>query len=252
MTSSHLILAIIVFFASVLSGMSGGAGSLISIPAAIYLGFPPVQVLSSIKFGGLGISLGSFLRFRKEPNLIDKKIALSLSVFAAISALTGSLLLVKFQSNSDAIEKLVGLTILIVIPFIVFKKKLKQESPQAKISNFKKIIGYTLMSVLITLQSAMGSGVGFLQYLTLSNLMGLRPTVAIATRRAMQLIVASVALIVYIASGVIDYKLGAILFVSTLFGGYIGSHIAVKKGDDFIEKAIVVISLIMAISLILR
>lgn len=251
MTSSHLILAIIVFFASVLSGMSGGAGGMISIPAAIYLGFPPVQVLASMKFGGLGISLGSFLRFRKEDNLIDKKLVLTLSIFGGLSALVGSLLLVKFQADSNSLEKMVGWVIILVLPFIIFKKKLNRLS-NSKTTKLKKTVGYGLLSFLITLQSAMGSGVGFLQYLVLNQFLSLRPIVAVATRRVMQLVVAVISLAVYIKTGLVDYKLGLILFIATSLGGYLGSHIAVKKGDDFIEKAIVVISLIMAISLILR
>lgn len=245
-------LAVIVFISSVLSGMSGGAGGMISVPAAIYLGFPPVTVLASMKFSGLGISAGSFMRFRKEKNLIDKKLALNLSIFAAISALVGSLLLVGLQSNSDFIEKLVGWVILFVLPFVIFKKQLKSKDGKAKVSKLKKYSGYGLLSVLITLQSAMGSGIGFLQYLVLNKFVGLRPTVAIATRRTMQLVVAIVALAVYIRTGLVDYKMGLTLLLSTYLGGYIGSHVAVKKGDDFIEKAVVVISFIMALSLIMR
>lgn len=247
----YIILSLIVFVASVLSGMSGGAGGMISVPAAIYLGFPPVQVLASMKFGGLGISLGSFLRFRKEGNLIDKKLVLILSIFGGLSALVGSLLLVRFQTDSDFIEKMVGWVILFIIPFMVFKDRFKKSS-HVKITKLKVAIGYAMMAILVTLQSAMGSGVGFLQYLVLNRMMGLRPVVAVVTRRVMQLVVAIVSLSVYIKTGLVDYKLGLILFIATSLGGYIGSHIAVKKGDDFIEKAIVVISLIMALSLILR
>lgn len=248
----YLELAVIVFIASVMSGMSGGAGGMISVPAAIYLGFPPVTVLASMKFGGLGISLGSFMRFRKEEGLIDKKLALSLSIFAAISALLGSLLLVKLQSDSDFIEKMVGWVILLVLPFMIFKKQLKAKSNRNKPSKLKEYFGYGLLSILVTLQSAMGSGVGLLQYLVLNRFLGLRPSAAVATRRTMQLVVAVVALTVYIKTGLVDYKMGAVLLVSTYIGGYIGSHIAVKKGDDFIEKAIVVISFLMALSLIFK
>lgn len=247
----YLALSLVAFLASVMSGMSGGAGGMISVPAAIYLGFPPAQVLASMKFGGLGISLGSFIRFRKEEGLLNKKLVLILSIFAGLSALVGSLILVKIQTDTDLIEKAVGWVILAVIPFIVFKNKFKKNN-KIKNSKPKSLVGYVLISILVTLQSAMGSGVGFLQYLVLNKFLGMRPLVASATRRTMQLVVAVVALSVYIGTGLVDYKLGLILLVANYLGGYVGSHIAVKKGDDFIEKTVIVISLIMALSLILK
>lgn len=245
-------LAVIVFVSSVLSGMAGGAGGMIAIPAAIYLGFPPTQVLASIKFGGLGISIGSLLRFRKEEGLIDKKLILSLSLFAAVAALIGSLSLVRIQSNSEFIEKLVEWLILLIIPFLIFKKWLKSAGQPSELSKLKKYSGYGLLSLLITLQSAIGSGVGFLQYLVLNKMLGLRPMVAMVTRRTMQVTEGSVALVVYISSGLVNYKMGLILLVSTYLGGYLGSHIAVKKGDYFIEKSVMIISFIMSLSLIVR
>lgn len=63
---------------------------------------------------------------------------------------------------------------------------------------------------------------------------GMTALVASATRRAMQLTVASVSLVVFIAAGLIDYRYGLTGLATGLVGGYIGAHIAVKKGNKFI------------------
>ena len=58
-----------------------------------------------------------------------------------------------------------------------------------------------------------------------------------------------VALGVFIAHGEIDYGLGVALAAGNSVGGWIATHVAVKKGHDWIKKVVSLTILIFAIKL---
>jgi len=73
---------------------------------------------------------------------------------------------------------------------------------------------------------------------------------ASATRRLTQLTVAAVGLTVYIAAGLVDYRFGLVGFITSLVGGFIGAHIAIKRGNKFVINLLAVTSILLALQLI--
>jgi uncharacterized protein len=76
--------------------------------------------------------------------------------------------------------------------------------------------------------------------------------VATATRRVMQLVVATVSLGIFIVAGVVDYKYGVVGLITSGLGGFLGAHIAVKKGNKFVINLFAITSAILAIQLLWR
>ena len=104
--------------ASIVSGMAGGGGGLISAPFFILIGLPPQIAVATTKFGSLGLTLGSIAKFRKT-EYVRKDYVIYLSVLSIVAAFIGSNLLL--VTNNAFIEKLVGVTMLIALPFIFIK-----------------------------------------------------------------------------------------------------------------------------------
>src|SRR3989344_8639928 len=123
-------------FSSILSGMAGGGGGLISAPFFILLGLPPQVAVATTKFGALGLTLGSLAKFRKTEH-IRKEYVIYLSILSIVAAIIGSRLLL--LSSNETIEKLVGVMMLIALPFILTKNIGLQRSQPNQI---KKYIGY--------------------------------------------------------------------------------------------------------------
>lgn len=243
-----LLYGVVNFFVAVLSGASGGGGGLVGTPFMVLLGLSPAQAIATAKFGGFGISLGATSRFFKE-KITDTRTVVLFSLMGAIGAVAGSLTLSHFSTHTDALQKLMGLTILIIgIPMLYIGKAghTLRNPPR-----WLKAIGLVLLAFCVLLQAALGTGIGSLQIVVLISCFGMTTLVASATRRAMQLTVAVISLAIFMYTGLIDYQFGIAGFVSALFGGYIGAHIAIKKGNRFVTNLFAAVSFVLAIQLLL-
>jgi len=242
-----LIFAVVNFVAAVLSGAAGGGGALISLPTLLLLGLSPTTAIASSKFGGLGISAGSSLRFFKE-KLTDRRAVLIFSAISAVGAIIGSFALIKLSSHEKLLQQIMGYAILLVgIPMLYFRGMgLKTKVTSTRM----KVLGFVVIIISVVFQAALSSGLGAIQLLALMGCFGMTALTASATRRMMQLTVAVISLLVFIFAGYVDYKYGAIAFVTSGIGGFIGTHIAVKKGDKFVLNLFAITSAILALQLL--
>ena len=224
------------------------AGAIISTPLMVVLGLSPPQAIATAKFSGFGVSLGASTRFYKE-KITDKRTVILFSIMGAVGALAGSLTLSHFSQHTEFIQKLMGLVTLVLgVPLIYLRGAGLKARPRSRQT---KILGLFVLTLCVFLQVSVGAGIGSLQMFVLIGLFGMTALVANATRRAMQLTVATISLIVFMITGLVNYKYGVVGFITSLAGGYIGAHIAVKKGNKFIINLFAVISILLALQLIL-
>jgi hypothetical protein len=247
MTKELVIFAVVNLLAATLSGASGGGGGLIATPFLVLLGLSPASAIATAKFGGFGLSVGASARFFKE-KITDKRTVIIFSVIGAVGALGGSLTLSALSSHTDVIQKLMGLVILVIgIPLLYVRNSgLTTRKPPAS----AKIAGMVLLLFSVFLQAALGSGIGSLQLVIFIMCFGMNALTASATRRAMQLTVATISLSVFILTGLVDYRFGMVGLVTSSIGGFTGAHIAVKKGNKFIINLFAIASAILAIELL--
>lgn len=247
--TSHLILfAIINFFAATLSGASGTGGAIVMTPLMVILGLTPAQAIATAKFSGFGLSAGASTRFYKE-KMTDRRTVIIFSIIGVIAAVIGSLTLTHFRQNTEVIQKLMGLVILVIgVPLLYLRDAGLTTRTRPR---WVKIAGVPVLAFCVFLQVSIGSGIGSLQMVVLVSFFGMNALVANATRRAMQLTVSVVSLAIFIAAGLVDYEFGAVGLVTALAGGFTGAHIAVKKGNKFIVNLFAVVSILMAIELLL-
>lgn len=230
--------------ASIVSGMAGGGGGLISAPFFILIGLPPQIAVATTKFGSLGLTLGSIAKFRKT-EYVRKDYVIYLSVLSVVAAFIGSNLLL--ATNNAFIEKLVGVTMLIALPFIFIKDAGVVSS---KPKNIQEVIGYVSYFVVLVLQAAFGAGVGMLLTVVMINLLGFTALESNATRRIPGFLLASISLLVYVFSGVVYYSYGIAMLAGMLVGGYIGTHIAVKQGNKFVKIVYAIVVAILGIKFV--
>ena len=231
-----------------LSGISGGGAGLVIAPFLIFLGINPVTAIATSKISGLGVSLGAGSRFHRE-KLIDYKIQIKFVLIGATGAIIGSLLLVKFSIHEDIIQKLLGYAILVVGLPLLYVKKLGIET-KIRSKNVKKT-GYAVLFVSTVAASAL-SGVASIHLIILMAFFGMTALNATIAKRSMQIIAQSISLAVFVFAGFVDYRLGLIALITSLTGGFIGAHIAIKKGNKFIVNLFAAMSIILGLSLIFR
>lgn len=243
-----LIFAVINLLAATLSGASGGGGGLISTPLLVVLGLSPAQAIATAKFGGFGISFGASARFFKE-KITDKKTVIVFSSIGLLGGLAGSLLLVHFQDNAEVLEKLMGFVILLVGVPLLYARNMGLEPKQRPA--WLKILGGSFIGLSIIVQAALSAGTAAIQVMIFMACFGMTALVANATKRAMQLTVSTVSLTVFIIAGLVDYRFGLVALVTSALGGFIGTHIAIKKGNKFVINLFAITSVLLALELII-
>lgn len=248
MTEKLIMFGVVSLLSSTLSGAAGGGGGLISTPFMVILGLSPASAIATAKFGGFGLALGSSSRFFRE-KITDKRTVIIFSILGAVGALAGSITLSAFSSNSGVIQKLMGLVILAIgIPMLYARNRgLTTRTPPT----WLKSLGLVLLVISVFMQAALGSGIGSLQFVIFISCFGMNALTASATRRAMQLTVATISLSVFMITGLVDYRFGLVGLAASSIGGFAGAHIAVKKGNKFIINVFAIASAVLAIQLLI-
>ena len=57
--------------------------------------------------------------------------------------------------------------------------------------------------------------------------------------------------IIFAFNGLIDYRIGIILFLGMLVGGYVGAHTAIKKGDNWVKIFFTIVVIASALKILL-
>ena len=244
-----LIFSVVNFVAAILSGAAGGGGGLISLPLLVQLGLSPSAAIATSKFGGFGISAGSSLRFFRE-KLTDRRMVLILSIFSAVGAVAGSIALLKFKNHEQLLQTIMGYAILLVGVPLLYVRNLGIKTKQTSAAT--KTLGYVLLLIGVMFQAALGSGIGALQLIVLMTCFGMTALTASAMRRAMQFVVAIVTLAIFMSAGLVDYRYGIVGLITSSAGGFIGAHMAVKKGNKFVINLFAITSALLALQLIWR
>jgi uncharacterized protein len=222
-----LIFGLVNLLAATLSGAAGGGGGLISLPLLVTLGLSPATAIATSKFGGFGIAAGTSVRFFQE-KLVDRRTAILFSVMGAVAAVAGSFGLLALQHHEQLLQSILGITILVIGIPLLYIRNLGLKPVQRSVP--VKLVGGMLMM----------------------SMFGMTALVATATRRVMQLVVATVSLGIFVVAGVVDYKYGVVGLITSGLGGFLGAHIAVKKGNKFVINLFAITSAILAIQLLWR
>lgn len=241
----YLLTFLIGFLASIISGVAGGGAGFITSPLFILMGLPPQVAIATAKFGGLGITLGGFFTFRKT-EFIKWRYVLYLSLLSGFAGIIGSFWLLSLDEK--LIEKGIGILMLCALPFLLLKKD--SGIVHVATSKVSKIIGSILFFIVAILQASFGSGIGTLIPVVMTNLFGFTSLEANATRKIPGIVVALVSLSVFMTYSVVDYKLGACILVGTYLGSTVGTKIAIKKGNLFVKRFLIIVIVLLSVKLL--
>ena len=224
-------------------GALTGSGSLISIPALIFLGFPPQTAIATNRLGTLGRSLGSIPLFWKAKK-VDIEMVPILIILSIIASIIGGMALVTL--STELITTVLGIILLCCAPIYAFNKRV---DTKRKVSDKMKIIGYTAYFFVMILTTMTG-GLGLIVFTIFTFLFGLRIVDAIATDSVPSAILYVLSISIFAYHGLIDYVTGSILFVSMTAGGYIGARTALMKNNQWIKYVIATFIFLAGIKLV--
>src|SRR4051794_40429137 len=247
-----VLLAAAAFAAGAVNAVAGG-GSLISFPALVAVGIPPLSANVTNQIAVLPGYLGGSLAYREE--LTDqRRRVIALAATTVTGALVGALLLV--ISSDRLFEVLAPILVLLAVALLAAKPALgrivdrhtsraephDQPGPGLHLANFAACVygGY------------FGAGLGIMLLAILA--IGLDDSLQRlnALKGLLSLIVAVVAAVFFALFGPVRWEAAAVMAVASFAGGHVGVGAARGISDETLRRAIIVIGTGVAVWLFVR
>ena len=238
---------IIIIFAGFASGFigstAGGGGAFVPFFVLISFGMPVHIAIGTNKMGNMGLFPLSIVNFTKAKK-VNKKLATQLTLIGILGAIAGSFFVISI--SSELLHKIIATSLVILLFFYLRYQDigLKERPPSPLWSFF-----YFLKTVY---GGMFGAGSGIFAMATLTGLRGLKALEANANNMVASLFATLISVVIFLASGFVDYHLAFILFFGNLLGGFVGSKIAIKKGDKWVRLALIIVIIITIIRLLFK
>jgi uncharacterized membrane protein YfcA len=217
-----------------------GGGGLIQIPALL-LGFPqaaPIQILATNKLGsicGTSVSAGTYYR-RVRPDL---RTAIPLALLAFGGSLLGASL--ASHISRSAFSPIILVVLIAVGTYTLLMPRVGQLTV-LRFSGHRHLLAATGVGFLIGIyDGALGPGTGSFLVFALVGLLGYAFVEASAKAKIANAATNLAALVIFIPAGAVMWKVGLLLGLGNLAGGYAGARTAVARGAGFIRIVFVLV-----------
>lgn len=240
----------IVFFAGVMTGVFNtlaGGGSLLSVPALIFVGLPATAANGTNRVAILVQNVSAVAGFKRH-GITDFKFSLQLALPAVVGAIVGARLAVDI---ADAVfEKVLAIIMLLVLGLILWNPTRRLQGGEAILSPTRRLLAMGAFFLVGIYGGFVQAGVGFIIIATLTTITGLDLVRTNSHKVFVVGMYTLVALAIFALSGKVDWVIGSVLAVGTGIGGWIGSQWAVLKGERWIRIALTIAVLAMAAKLL--
>lgn len=234
------------FLAAFVDSIAGGGG-LISMPVLLMAGLPAHLALGTNKFAGAFGCFSSAYKYSKSGKT-NIELLKKLIPFTILGCLLGVKCVLSISEN--ILNILVFLMILIVALYTYLKKDLGKEDKFENLSkeNIKK--GIIMAFALGFYDGFFGPGTGTFLTFAFVKIYGFDFLHASANTKILNFTSNFTALILFMFSGQILYKVAIFYAISMVLGGYIGAKVAINKGSQLIKPIFLFMALAVAIKLL--
>lgn len=240
------LLMIAAFLAGLVDAIAGGGG-LITVPALLLAGVPPVTAIATNKLQGSFGAAAAFVVYRRagliRPGLMPGAVAVS--ALAAAAGTFGSHLV-----PAEALRLIIPVLLVGVALFFAFKPGLTDESRPARMQPL--VLTMTVVPLVAAYDGFLGPGTGSFFMLGLVVLAGLGIMQATAQAKLLNLASNLGALAVFVWFGSVWWGIGLAMAAAQVAGATLGSRFAVLKGARLIKPLLVTVSLALAARLIFQ
>ena len=221
------------FFAGFVDAIAGGGG-LIQTPAML-LSFPdrnPVEVVATSKTAAFFGTSTAAIKYRKSIKT-DPRLLLAMVVPAFIGACGGALLASHISPQS--FKSAIFFMMIAIFLYTLLKPDLGKVHVEKHSPRKLMVIGGCAATIIGFYDGLIGPGTGTMLMIALVALMGFAFVGASAIAKVVNATTNLASIIVVGLRIGIMWKLGLVLALANLIGGYTGSHIAIKKGSGFVR-----------------
>jgi uncharacterized protein len=228
------------FLASFIDSVVGGGG-LVSLPALLFAGLPPVVALGTNKMAGTMSSLTSTISFLKSGK-INFQLVKYLFPLSLIGAILGTFTVRLIPSSfmkPMVIILLIGVTI-----YTLIKKDWGEISSYQGVTKKTAILSGIVAFTIGFYDGFFGPGTG--SFLIFAFLMlGFDFVTAAGNAKALNFASNIASLITFMILGAVNYQYGIPMGAAMIAGALVGSRVAIRKGAGYIRPLFIGVTVLL-------
>jgi hypothetical protein len=233
--------------ANFFSALSGGGAGLIQFPMLIFLGLPFGVALATHKVASVALGFGATLRHLKESHL-ERRFSLVILGAGLPGVVLGALTILHIPEQAATLA--LGILTLGLGLYSVFKPRLGMEHAPKNGQGWALVGGMAGLFVVGFLNGSITSGTGLFLTIWLIRWFGLDYTRAVAyTLILCGLIWNGTGALVLGMIGTVEWNWMPALLAGSILGGYLGSHLAIRKGNLWIKRSFEIVTILIGLKL---
>ncbi|WP_159947856.1 TSUP family transporter [Rhizobium sp. 18065] len=240
-----LLLFVAAFIAGFVDSIAGGGG-LITIPAMLIVGIPPLETLGTNKLQSMFGAGSATIAYARKGH-VDLQKQLPMSVMAVAGGAIGALIATVVPGS--VLRGLMPFLLVAIALYFALKPNLSDDDRHQRITPF--LFGLTFVPLIGLYDGVFGPGTGSFFMLAFVSLAGFGVLKATAHTKLLNLGSNVGAFIVFMVGGVVLWKIGLMMGVGQFLGAQLGSRFAMKSGAKLIKPLLIVTCLALAIKLLL-
>lgn len=244
LTLALLVLA--AFVAGFVDSIAGGGG-LITLPALLIAGIPPVEAVATNKLQStFGTAMSSY-RYWKA-GLVEPKDLRSAIIATAVGAACGGYALRLIDPGF--LHRFIPVLLIAIAMYFAFGPKAADQDSKARLTPLAFALG--VAAPIGFYDGMFGPGTGSFFAVGFVAMAGLGLLKATANTKILNFVSNIAGLAVFIWSGQVIYAVGLMMAVGQTLGAQLGSGTAITHGAKIIRPLIVVVSCAIALRLLLK
>jgi len=240
------IIALASIFAGALNAIAGG-GTLISFPALIFIGIPPIYAHTTNVAAVIPGHLGALLGYKKILVEVNFSRITILIIITSISAILGSYVLINTPENT--FSNLAPWLLLITTILFIISPRINKKIVNNKIGLGLQNIGLIIVSTYGGFFNG-GLGIALISILSLNKKNKIHEIIAI--KSVIALVVTLTSVVAFAYADFIRWEISMIMIIFTSLGGYFGARLAQNLSQNIIRSIVIFIGLTMSILLFIN
>jgi len=245
----QLLLFIASLVANTLSALAGGGAGLLQLPILLFLGLAFPTALVTHKIASVALGVGATVRHFRASSL-NRLFALFILACGLPGVVTGAMIILNFD---DQVSKLaLGLLTTSLGIYSIAKKDLGQSAAPRHRNLPGYLLGGAVLYIIGTLNGSLTSGTGLFVTLWLVRWFGLDYKSAVAyTLVLVGLFWNGAGALALAFQAPVQWNWLPALLLGSLLGGYLGAHLSIIKGNQWVKRSFEVLTLLVGSKLIL-
>ena len=222
-----------------------GGGGLISLPALLATGLPVHEALGTNKGQAIFGTLAALVRFRRG-GLLDGKQALVSFPLGFLGSLGGVALVLLVRPQ--VLRPLVLVLLVGVAIFLTVRRPVR-EVGAVELTPARRLLLAGAVLLIAAYDGFFGPGTGTFLIVAFVVLGGASLARASAGAKVVNFASNLAALALFFSRGLVVWKLALPMAVGQLCGGYLGAHLAVRRGDVLVRRVVLAVVLVLCVRL---